>query len=627
MKKRITSLLIALMLLIALIPTKAFAEDAQGPETADDAVITSAEPEQPSNAGSDALQAPAADVAAQSPNLPKPEITIETYCGGTKIDYEGGTVSYYRAGNYWILSQNTKSGFDFGGFYGDCHKKLGVYYVEVAEGKKVTAKFVCCNEAFRKLKINIDGEGSVSTDPGALFTIGDDRYYLFNTWVKLTGTAAHGWCFKKFTGNINPNNKVLLCSDKSVTAHFEKCTYNVVFNPGLHGMLNGQTNPVTVPTLFGEKPEEPAVTPFDGYGFAGWSPDIVPADEALEYTALYDCIPYNIDYDYDGGSADNPDTYTVESGEITLRNPVRTGYLFAGWSGTGIEDGTMEVVIPAGSTGNREYKALWTPVTYFVTYNKNGGSGGMTANSTHVYDVESKLTKNGYDKQGHDFIGWSASPDAAAADYTDEMSVINLSSTNGDVVELFAVWKLKKFDVSFYQQDGTTQIGATQTVNWNAAAALETAPAVTGYTFDKWVLTGDDDTETTSLTSVKENIKAVAAYVKNKYTVTFVDEQNKVIATQTVAYGDAATAPAPPAKSGYTFAGWDKPYSLITGDLTVTALYKRIESSGESVPDTGDAGSQPFPWLWIGIAALLIGAIAAIAAVQSKRGKKTGGAV
>ena len=48
-----------------------------------------------------------------------------------------------------------------------------------------------------------------------------------------------------------------------------------------------------------------------------------------------------------------------------------------------------------------------------------------------------------------------------------------------------------------------------------------TAPAVAGHAFDQWVLTGSDASATDSLTNVKENIKAVASYIRNGYTVTF----------------------------------------------------------------------------------------------------------
>ncbi|MCL2488192.1 MAG: InlB B-repeat-containing protein, partial [Oscillospiraceae bacterium] len=59
-----------------------------------------------------------------------------------------------------------------------------------------------------------------------------------------------------------------------------------------------------------------------------------------------------------------------------------------------------------------------------------------------------------------------------------------------------------------------------------------------------------------------------AKWKTNTYTVTFKDGET-VLKTQPVDYGGAAAAPADPAKTGYTFDGWDKVFDNITGDLTV----------------------------------------------------------
>ena len=61
------------------------------------------------------------------------------------------------------------------------------------------------------------------------------------------------------------------------------------------------------------------------------------------------------------------------------------------------------------------------------------------------------------------------------------------------------------------------------------------------------------------------------------YTVVFVDWNGTVLKTETVALGKAAVAPANPVRTGWTFTGWDKNFSNIVGDLTVTAQYKKTD--------------------------------------------------
>ena len=81
---------------------------------------------------------------------------------------------------------------------------------------------------------------------------------------------------------------------------------------------------------------------------------------------------YTISYDLaggalPGGSASNPTSYTYESDGITLANPVRTGYNFVGWTGTGITSPTNSVTIPAGSHGDRSYVAHWDTIPWAGT--------------------------------------------------------------------------------------------------------------------------------------------------------------------------------------------------------------------------------------------------------------------
>jgi len=61
------------------------------------------------------------------------------------------------------------------------------------------------------------------------------------------------------------------------------------------------------------------------------------------------------------------------------------------------------------------------------------------------------------------------------------------------------------------------------------------------------------------------------------YTVTFKDYDGTVLSTQTVEEGQNAEAPTVNGRTGYHFTGWDKAYSTVTGDLTVTALYGKDE--------------------------------------------------
>lgn len=113
----------------------------------------------------------------------------------------------------------------------------------------------------------------------------------------------------------------------------------------------------------------------DGYTFTGWTGSngstpqtsvTIPKGSTGDksYTANWTLNTYSIMYNLDGGTlaegVSNPPTYTAETDTFTLNNPTKDGYVFTGWTGTGLDGAAMSVTIAKGSTGNREYTATWT---------------------------------------------------------------------------------------------------------------------------------------------------------------------------------------------------------------------------------------------------------------------------
>ena len=178
--------------------------------------------------------------------------------------------------------------------------------------------------------------------------------------------------------------------------------------------------------------------------------------------------------------------------------PTRTGYTFGGYYKNTDGSGTQYYTNAMASANNWDVAAStatiyakWTPITYTVTYNANGGTG-TTANSSHTYDAAKALTTNGYSKAGYTFGGWATSQSNANAGtvaYTDGQSVTNLSSTQGATVELFAIWTPNDYTVTLSQTGAAvagSQTSVTGTYNADmpaisGAGKLPTAPQ--GYAF------------------------------------------------------------------------------------------------------------------------------------------------
>ena len=154
-----------------------------------------------------------------------------------------------------------------------------------------------------------------------------------------------------------------------------------------------------------------------GYTFAGWKEIYSGEDRGLTVTiekgstgslyfqASWTRNTYHITYNLDGGTVEgeNPATFDVETETFTLVNPTKTGYTFAGWTGTGLTAATPTVTIAKGSIDDREYTATWTVNQYTITFDTDGGSevAAITQDYGSAVTAPANPTKEGYT-----FAGW-----------------------------------------------------------------------------------------------------------------------------------------------------------------------------------------------------------------------------
>lgn len=73
-------------------------------------------------------------------------------------------------------------------------------------------------------------------------------------------------------------------------------------------------------------------------------------------------------------------------------------------------------------------------------------------------------------------------------------------------------------------------------------------------------------------TNVKENLTVTALFDVLKFTVKFMVDDTE-IKTEEVEYGKSATKPADPTKDGFEFTGWDKDFSNVRSNLVVNAVF------------------------------------------------------
>lgn len=169
----------------------------------------------------------------------------------------------------------------------------------------------------------------------------------------------------------------------------------------------------------------------------------------LNVYATWELVDYNINVDLQGGTAEtNPTTYTIEDQDITLNNPVKTGYEFVGWTDETGGDLRTTATIPAGSTGDKTFIAVWNPIVYTINYELDGGT--VTGNPDE-YTVEDTFTLNNPTKVNYSFIGWTSE------DGTDLGTTVTIAQgTTGDKTYT-AKWEAIPADEARSEAEGKSE--------------------------------------------------------------------------------------------------------------------------------------------------------------------------
>lgn len=202
--------------------------------------------------------------------------------------------------------------------------------------------------------------------------------YSFSGWnTKDDGTGTSYAAGAQVRNLLSENNAFV-----TLYAQWTKEQYTITFKYDSNNVYR------TIKQDYGTQITPPANPERTGYDFNGWNveiPETMPAQD-LTLTAKWTPTVYTITYNLDGGTFSEavPDTYTIEDG-FALPRPTKTGYVFTGWTGTGLSTKTLDVTVEAGSYGARTYNANWQMMSTDITViGKNGitytlnGSGTIT---------------------------------------------------------------------------------------------------------------------------------------------------------------------------------------------------------------------------------------------------------
>ena len=202
-------------------------------------------------------------------------------------------------------------------------------------------------------------------------------------------------------------------------------------------------------------------------------------------------------------------TYAAAGENITFSQTPLDGYTFEGWfttnggntavTGMSSSDNVLENI-----SANATVYAKYSPITYTITLNPNGGTGGTASVSIGYNET---APNQGYDgnwyfaitnptRAGYTFSGWNTAADGTGLDLIDTGGILQgnkdgyTTTGTGDAivwihtsdVTLYAKWTPTTYSVTLDRQSGTGG-SASATATYGSAMPAITVPTRTGYAF------------------------------------------------------------------------------------------------------------------------------------------------
>ncbi len=289
---------------------------------------------------------------------------------------------------------------------------------------------------------------------------------------------------------------------------------------------------------------------------------------------------YTVTMDTAGGDPIRPIQYTVESEAFQLPTPVRTGYIFLGWTGEGITEPQKTIEIPQGSTGDRTYTANWQVIEYTIITLLEGGNAGSS--QVYFYTVEQTVTLPTPTRTGYTFLGWTGEGIT-----TPQPNVTIPKGSTGDKTYI-ENWELTEYNITMDLNGGSGQEKVVYTMT-DEDFELPT-PTRNGYEFVGW--TGEGITTPQTSVKIPKGSTGNKAYTANwqviEYTITLDTNGGPVVSPIKYTVEDLFTLPYI-LRPGYEFAGWTLDgsgmlpftpliiYPGTTGDLHYKAEWRLAE--------------------------------------------------
>lgn len=464
-------------------------------------------------------------------------------------------------------------------------------------------------------------------------------YVVTDETVVLADLAKDGYVFEGwYAGDVRVTEIAQgSTGDMVLTAKWTPIVYNIKlhFDPAWGKYAEGIKNPVTF-TVEDTVVLEELVCLIPGYVFDGWytEKNVGEGGEIRELIAhvgdveLYaHFVPkvYTITYvGAEGATNVNPGMYTIESQAINLLPAIKEGYIFGGWYADQGLSVPASLLIPEGSMGDMTLYTKWTPVTYTIEYDADGG---VLPENPVVYNITQTLTLQAPTKAGYVFKGWYMAVEQKDDEWGDseedttvtEIRIAQITPGMTGNLKLVARWEPIYYAITYHVYGGENpQMDLQEILNALVGGSISGNPmdilkgnisfytvevpklpllpaSKPGYKFEGWYADPAYSVRQYVIpTDACADIELYAKWSLETYSVTYVlpeGAEHENVDSYTVL--DEIKPLNPATKVGYIFEGWyaDEDHTVRVENLFGTGVYEDLTLYANFVP------KQYYIWL------------------------------
>ena len=471
---------------------------------------------------------------------------LETYT--LKFDTDGGTeiadatVTYNQ--KYTVPADPTKTGYTFAGWSDTIPTTIG----DLGDNGAVIT--YTASWTINQYTITFANTGDT--------TIADITQDYNTAVTAPADPVKEGYTFAGWDKDIP---ETMPAEDVTITANWTINQYTITF------ANTGDTTIADITQDYNTAVTAPADPVKEGYTFAGWDKDIpetMPAED-VTITASWTINQYTISFANTGDTTIADITQDYNTAVTAPADPVKEGYTFAGW------DKTIPATMPAE---DMTITASWTINKYNITWVIDGETFKTDENVEYGTPITAPVPT----KTGYVFSGWAEQIPATMPD-----NALTFTGSWNPAANTKYTVNIYTMDAEGNYATATEELEGTTDSTVYAQYTVETGFELGANSVTEGVVAADG--------SLVLNV-----YLNRKsYTITFANTGDSEIEAISGLYGAAVTAPADPAKEGYTFAGWDKdiPATIPAENVTITASWD-INSYTVNFLDANDGVFETF---------------------------------